>query len=208
MDGLRSCIFPALRHLQITNLEDACGESFITSRLEEEEDNLLDDSDSSFAATADGGVPSVAERIIESMVTSGVSQRLESLSFQDDTARSSVCVKIAAVDATLLNIPTGVVTTDLATLRALSVTIPGMTFQNDIQNLNTLLDGTTVGSTTEARIGTLSSAIGVGAMSLADAVSNNMGVGERSIAGLLVGDSDTSLYKSVGWISWIIESIG
>ena len=66
---------------------------------------------------------------------------------------SSVRAKIAAVNASLLTMSTGVLATDLVITRSLLVNTPGATFQDDVQSINSLLNGTSSGSTSEARIG-------------------------------------------------------
>ena len=67
---------------------------------------------------------------------------------------SSTRARISAIDTTILQSPTGVVTTDLLTARALLVASPGSNLQEDSQTLNTLLNGAASGSTVQARIGT------------------------------------------------------
>jgi hypothetical protein len=65
---------------------------------------------------------------------------------------SSARARLAAVDASILNNPTGVVATDLQTANALFGGA-GSTTQARIEALNSLLDGVAAGSTTQARIG-------------------------------------------------------
>jgi hypothetical protein len=66
---------------------------------------------------------------------------------------SATRARIAAVDATLLNAPTGVLSTDLATARNSLVDTPGATLESDSQTLNTSLNGIASGSSIQARIG-------------------------------------------------------
>jgi hypothetical protein len=65
---------------------------------------------------------------------------------------SSARARLAAVDASILNNPTGGVATDLQTANALFGGA-GSTTQARIEALNSLLDGVAAGSTTQARIG-------------------------------------------------------
>jgi hypothetical protein len=52
---------------------------------------------------------------------------------------SSVRAKIADIDRSLLNAPTGFVRTDLATARGLLVSSPGSTLEDDINAIKSLL---------------------------------------------------------------------
>jgi len=73
-------------------------------------------------------------------------------SFLGGAGYSAMSNAVAIINS-LLTSSTGVVVTDLATVRALFVISLGANLQADAQTLNTLLDGTATGSTVQARIG-------------------------------------------------------
>lgn len=68
-------------------------------------------------------------------------------------AATSVRAQIAAVDAALVTTPTGVLSTDLATLQSTILTVPTVNVETDLRTINGLLNGTSTGSTLQARIG-------------------------------------------------------
>lgn len=115
---------------------------------------------------------------VASKIATGMSDKITNgLNTMLGGSASSVRAKIASIDAGLLNTPTGVVSTDFATLNAKIVTIPGSTAEDNVSTINALLDGTSTGSTIQARIGSptvngsgsnLFSVVGGSASSLAD----------------------------------------
>lgn len=126
--------------------------------------------------------------------------------------QASVYLRIIGLDNLILTTPTGVARTDFATLRNLLVATTGVTAEADVQSLNTLLDGSGSGSTTEDRIGSptvnsssssLASMLG-GSGSIADRIGDPL-TGTTGLAGLIrrglldvgvVNDFDATAYDA------------
>ena len=75
---------------------------------------------------------------------------------------SSAKTRIAAVDAQILSVPTGVLLTDLNTVRSMLVVVPGATMQNDVDTLNYAINGNPPGEITQARLSGISQLIDSG----------------------------------------------
>jgi len=119
---------------------------------------------------------------------------------------------VIGVDDLLLTTPTGVLTTDLNSLRSLLVPTLSVTAQADIQSLNLMINGSAGGSTLQARIGSLGSASSVLGMigdttdGTVTSALGNTGAGNSSIASLL-GNTSASLYNNIVGFGGILSQI-
>jgi len=90
---------------------------------------------------------------VNSKIATSVADKISSLGTMIGGSESCLRVKIAALTASFLKIPTGIARTDFSNARSRFVVSPAATLEDDAQTLNTLLDGTASGSAVQARIG-------------------------------------------------------
>lgn len=91
--------------------------------------------------------------------------------------QTSAYLRIIALDNQILATPTGVARSDFATLRGLLVATQDVTAEADVQFLNTLLNGTGSGSTTQDRIG--SPTVNASSSSLASILGGSGNIADR-----------------------------
>ncbi len=119
-------------------------------------------------------------------------------------AISNAATNATAIDAALLQSPTGVVSADLATLAGEVVTTPSGVLETDIQAINSALDGIAAGSTVQARISDVAGIVGGTASVLYDnvaAANTDLGGFGTTIARIgspLLGGSASSLAAVIG----------
>lgn len=102
---------------------------------------------------------------------------------------STIQARVTSIDNSILTTPTGVVSTDIASLASLIMTIPGSTLEGDVGSLNSLLNGTATGSTSQARINSAIGTIENGATQLTTAISD---------ANTTLGGSGTTINRIYG----------
>ncbi|VBB17735.1 hypothetical protein YASMINEVIRUS_198 [Yasminevirus sp. GU-2018] len=139
-----------------------------------------------------------------------------------EASGSTTQARITAIHNVLLITPTSVLSTDLATVRALLVTTPGSTLENDILTLNTIIRGSTprditqrsiVDSTTQAKLGDLGDAtsifdmIGTNSPTSITSALGNTGSNNSSIAGLLNSTPGSSLYGMLVGSGGLLDKI-
>jgi fibronectin-binding autotransporter adhesin len=112
---------------------------------------------------------------------------------------------ISSLDSSLLTSPTGTLSTDLATVRGMMVTSPGASAQADVSGLDQLINGTSFGSTLQARIGSpvvngsasnLATVIGTSGSDLSAQLGDPGG--QADIASMIGSTNATSLTGALG----------
>lgn len=120
-------------------------------------------------------------------------------------------VGLSKLNRSLLELPTGNISTDLTTIRQLIISSNGSTLEDNIKTINSLLDGNSIGSTITNRIGaplcggagsTISSILGGTETNIADKI-GDPSTGLTGISALIKAStvsgniifSDTSLFK-------------
>jgi hypothetical protein len=89
-------------------------------------------------------------------ISTNFSDIISTLMMQVGGTAYSLNLRLSTLNSTLVTAPTGVIATDLQRARNLLTDTPEATLEADIQSLNALLDGNTLGSTLKARINALS----------------------------------------------------
>lgn len=124
--------------------------------------------------------------------------------------------RITALASKLLIAPSGNISTDIGTLQALLTGTPAASLQGDIRNVNTAINGVATGSTTLARVSTLTDAIDSGATNISAAVTGvtsalgNSGDLADRVANLiaLIKTSAPSLNSAVTDVATLLGSTG
>jgi hypothetical protein len=107
---------------------------------------------------------------------------------------STIQDRISGIDSKLLIVPTHVIANDLETARSLQVNTLGLTLQNDIETINSSVNGVSTGSNLQTRIDDLSTLIGGTGLNLSDRL-GNPGTSQTIIGN--IGGSTTSVVSAI-----------